>query len=159
MGERPRTVAFGDNETVNVMDVKRMLDIDRYGRVSVDAATPEMLYPDRGLLAPEKNLGFLRRCVDGFRWVNFASQASGRIYLKMEAGVPIWVDRAPLQSALSDPDTQVGVQAVARDALNGTVAFADRPQYLRHHEAEASKSPSNGAAAATLGVWGDAQDH
>src|SRR6202023_694488 len=33
LGRRPRTVAFGDNNTVNVLDVKRMVDIDRYGRV------------------------------------------------------------------------------------------------------------------------------
>ena len=45
LGERPRTVAFGDNETVNVLDVKGMLDIDRYGRVFVDAAAPERALP------------------------------------------------------------------------------------------------------------------
>ncbi len=55
LGERPRTVAFGDNDTFNVLDVKGVLDIERYGRVNVDAAAPEFLYPDRGLLAPEHN--------------------------------------------------------------------------------------------------------
>ncbi len=147
MGERPRTVAFGDNETVNVLDVKRMLDIDRFGRVSVDAAGPDMLYPNRTLLAPQNNLGFLRRCIEGFRSVNFASQASGRIYLKIEAGNPVWMDRAPLQSALLDPDTRVGIRAVVRDVLDGNIPAADRPQYLRHHG-------RGTAEAATLGVWG-----
>jgi hypothetical protein len=152
MGERPRTVAFGDNETVNVLDVGRMLDIDRFGRVSVDAAAPDMLYPNRGLLAPENNLGFLRRCIEGFRRVNFASQASGRMYLKIEAGVPIWVDPAPLQSALLDPDTRVGLRAVARNAFDGNVSVADRPQYLRHHGQDAAEN--DGSKTATLGVWG-----
>ncbi len=46
LGERPRTVAFGDNETFNVLDVKATLDIERYARIDVDAAAPEYLYPD-----------------------------------------------------------------------------------------------------------------
>ena len=36
-GERPRTVAFGGNRVLNVLDVKCMLDIERYRRVNVDA--------------------------------------------------------------------------------------------------------------------------
>jgi len=44
-----------------------MLDIVRFGRVNVDATAPQFLYADRRLLAPEHNLGFLRRCIDGFR--------------------------------------------------------------------------------------------
>jgi hypothetical protein len=51
LGERPRTAVFGDNDTVNILDVKRMLDIDRYGRVFVDASTPAELYRDRQSLA------------------------------------------------------------------------------------------------------------
>src|ERR1700689_3686876 len=50
LGERPRTVAFGNNDTVNLLDVGRMLDIDRYGRVNIDAVGPEFLYPDRHIL-------------------------------------------------------------------------------------------------------------
>ena len=90
--ERPRTVAFGDNETVNILDVRGMLDIDRYGRVFVDAASPAELYRNPELLRAEHNVGFLKRCVEGFRRVNFAAQASGRIYVRIEAGVPVWVD-------------------------------------------------------------------
>ena len=89
LGERPRTVAFGDNETVNILDVKGMLDIDRYGRVFVDATAPEQLYRDAELLAAEHNVGFLKRCVDGIPSRQFAAQASGRIYLRIESGAPL----------------------------------------------------------------------
>ncbi len=51
LGERPRTVAFGDNETFNVLDVKATLDIERYARIDVDATAAEHLYPDPALLA------------------------------------------------------------------------------------------------------------
>jgi hypothetical protein len=145
LGERPRTVAFGNNDTVNVLDVGRMLDIDRYGRVFVDAASPDMLYPDRSVLAADRNLGFFRRCIEGFRHVNFAVQSSGRIYLRIEGGVPVMIDPTALQFALRDPDTRVAVQAVAGHGLEGGVARADPPQYLRR------------AGKATLGVWGEEQ--
>src|SRR5258708_7675351 len=91
LGERPRTVAFGDNDTFNVLDVKGMLDIERYGRVNVDPAPPQSLYPHRRLLDPPHNPAFLLRCMSGFRMVNFADRAPGRIYLRIESGTPVWV--------------------------------------------------------------------
>ena len=62
-GQRPRTAAFGWNDTLNVLDVKCLLDIDRYRRVKIDATSPEALYRDRSQLAPEQNVEFLRQCV------------------------------------------------------------------------------------------------
>ncbi len=148
LGERPRTVAFGDNDTFNVLSVKETLDIERYGRVNVDAASPEMLYADRGLLAPEHNTGFLRRCLQGFRTVNFADQATGRIYLRIESGSPVSMDRSAFQSAISHPDTLCGVRAVAPGALCGEVPSVGDPQYLRGAERV--------GGAPTLGQWGAA---
>jgi hypothetical protein len=147
-GQRPLTVAFGDNDTVNVLDVSRMLDIDRYGRLFVDAKAPELLYRDRELLAAEHNTGFLRRCVEGFRCVNFADQRSGQIYLRMISGNPVMVDGEAMQAAIRDPDTLAGVRAVAPRALGDQAGAAMRPQYLRGHD--------GAAAVPTLGQWGDA---
>jgi hypothetical protein len=163
LGEPPRTAVFGDNDTVNVLDVKRMLDIDRYGRVFVDAASPEGLYRDRADLAAERNLGFLRRCIEGFRCVNFASQASGRIYLRIESAVPVWIDPEALAAALADPDTRAGLRAVARAAVDGQVRAVGSPQYLRPYDASSHRAEhltrtpgtaSNGSILPTLGVWG-----
>jgi len=152
-GERPRTVAFGNNDTVNVLDVNKMLAIERYGRVSVDATSPEELYRDRELLAAERNTGFLRRCVEAFRMVNFADQASGRIYLTMEGGNPVLKDPVAFQAAVLDADTLAGVRAVAPRALAGDVGVADRPRYLDRYEGGAAQEGSG--AAPTLGVWGE----
>jgi hypothetical protein len=148
LGERPRTVAFGDNDTFNVLSVKGTLDIERYGRVNVDAAAAEFLYTDRTLLDPDHNTAFLRRCIGGFRQVNFADQATGRIYLRIESGAPVWRDADLLQSAMSDPDTSSGLNAVAPGALGGGVAQVRQPEYL-HGEGGAGFAP-------TLGSWGDA---
>jgi hypothetical protein len=148
LGERPRTVAFGDNETFNVLDVKATLDIERYARIDVDAAAAEFLYSDRALLSPDKNMDFLRRCVETFRWVNFADQASGRVYLRIERGTPIQQDAAAFDMAARTPDTLAGIRAVAPDALNGKVPDAQQVQYLRAQDG-ANPLPS-------LGQWGAA---
>ena len=148
LDERPRTVAFGGDDTCNVLSVKGTLDIERYGRVDVDAASPYLLYADRRLLGAEHNTGFLRRCVQGFRTINFADQATGRIYLRIESGVPVSMDGPAFRSAITDPDTLSGVRAVAPGALRGEVANSGGAQYL----------PGEGAAGAapTLGQWGGA---
>ncbi len=121
LGERPRTVAFGDNDTFNVLSVKGTLDIERYGRVNVGAAGADSLYADPALLRPEYNTRFLRRCIEGFRRVNFADQATGRIYLQIECGAPVAVDGDALQTAIADADTRSGIEAVAPGALRGEV--------------------------------------
>ncbi len=161
LGERPRTAVFGDNDSVNILDVSKMIDIDRYGRVHVDAATPEELYRDARLLAAERNVGFLRRCVERFRCANFASQRTGRIYLRIESGTPTWVDPEALQAALADPDTRAGLQAVAPAAVEGRCGATDGgPRYLRPYEANAagganfSDARSGADVTPTLGVWG-----
>ncbi len=142
-GERPRTVAFGDNETFNVLDVKCLLDIERYARLNVDAQSPGTLYRDPRLLAAEKNVEFLRRCVKEFRRVNFADQAGGRIYLRIESGIPVSIDRAGMGAALGDADTRAGVRAVAPAAVSGDVPAAAREEHL-----------SGSGARQTLGRWG-----
>jgi hypothetical protein len=145
-GERPRTAAFGDNETFNVLDVKATLDIERYARIDVDAGAPEYLYPDPALLVAEKNVDFLKRCVKTFHWVNFAEQASGQIYLRIERGQPMQKERAAFEKAIQIPDTLAAIRAVAPDALTGNVPDTPRPVYL--------KAKDGPALPPTLGQWG-----
>jgi hypothetical protein len=146
LGERPRTVAFGWNDTLNVLDVKCALDVERYRRVNIDAAAPEFLYSDQRLLAPENNTGFLRQCVDRFREINFADQNTGRIYLRIVSGRPIWADQEALEQAASNPDTRAGLLATASAVFDRAIPGPDRPTFL---------SDAAGADHAhTLGRWG-----
>ena len=146
LGERPRTAAFGDNETFNILDVRVTLDIVRYARIDVDAAAAEHLYPDPKLLAAERNVDFLTRCVKSFHWVNFAEQASGRIYLRIERGQPVEKERSALETAIQMPDALAAIRAVAPDALTGKVPDAPRSRYL--------KAKDGAALPPTLGQWG-----
>jgi hypothetical protein len=147
LGELPQTVAFGTNSSLNVLHVKGILDIVRYGRVNVDATSPESLYVDANLLAPEHNTGFLKQCITAFRPVNFADKATGRIYLRIDCGRPVMVDREAFQQAVSDSCTHAGIWAVAPSAFAGTVPVAGRPEFLLG---------SDGAPpVSTLGHWGN----
>jgi hypothetical protein len=145
-GERPRTVAFGSNDILNVLDVPCMLDVERNRRVNVDARAPELLFADRNLLAAERNTGFLRQCADRFREVNFADQATGRICLHLTSGVADWADPEALERASADPDTRAGLLAVAPALADHSLAGPGRPRDL----ADAAAT----AALHTLGRWG-----
>ena len=149
-GERPRTVAFGDNQTFNVLDPGCLSNIQRYGRIDVDALAPHLLYPATVQLAPEHNTAFLQRCVREFGRVNFAEQDSGRIYLRIHAGRPVWVDAPVLRRAAARADTLAAIRATAPEALDERTATAaagapaaDAPQFL----GEEPVHP-------TLGQWG-----
>jgi len=128
-GALPKTVAFGDNFTLNVLDVEKLLDIERFGRVDVDATAPDKLYPNPALLAAEHNLGFLRRCIQVFNEVNFADQRSGRIYLRVRRGVPTLIDTTMTPSPV--------LQSIV---AKGTPEAINQPLYLED--------------TATLGDWG-----
>ena len=148
LGERPRTVAFGWNDTLNVLDVKCVLDVERYKRVNVDATSAALLYPDVDCLLPANNTGFLKQCIERFHAVNFADQQTGRIYLRLIAGRVVWTDAVPLREALANPDTRGGLAAVAPGVLDRALAMPERPTYLR--------DVPGVEHAHTLGRWGTA---
>jgi hypothetical protein len=149
-GELPRTVAFGSNDTLHVLDVSRMLDIERFGRVNIDAQTPQSLYPNPRLLAPEHNLGFLSKCIEAFREVIFADQHTGRVYLRVVSGIPMRVDREALGKALADPSVRACLRVVAPAVLEGSIAVTEHAEYLH---AEHLKGPPTTPVFATIGQW------
>jgi len=146
-GARPRTVAFGNNDVLNILDVGRMLDIERFRRVDVDATSPSRLYADPSVQEASRNTGFLVRCATLFDEVVFAEQASGRVYLRLRRHAPTWIDQAALARALTDPDTRAGIAGLGIDAERppaGTL-FADTPVRLAEAIGDA---PGD-----TLGAW------
>ena len=59
LGERPRTVAFGWNDEMNVLDVKCMLDVERYRRVERRRGAPaELLSRSRRSSRPSTTRAF-----------------------------------------------------------------------------------------------------
>jgi len=142
-GERPRTAAFGRGAELNVLDVKCLLDVERYRKIDVDASGPQAVYPGGGAMAPEANAAFLRECVRRLAAVNFADRDTGRVYARTEGGRLAWTDPDALARAVADPDTRAGLLAVAPDAIGGAAPrrTAERLDPARFH---------------TLGQWGSA---
>jgi len=67
MGERPRTVAFGWNDVLYLVDEEKLIDIERYRRVNIDARSPGELWPDPAVLQADRNRSFLDRLRTEFR--------------------------------------------------------------------------------------------
>ncbi|MBI4206600.1 MAG: hypothetical protein HY527_16380 [Betaproteobacteria bacterium] len=148
-GERPRTIAFGWNGEMNVLDVKSMLDIDRYRKINVNATAPHEVYPDGHAMAPENNTRFLAQCVRMLPIVNFADRDTGRIYARLESGKLVWTDPEILTTALEDAETRAGVLAVAPAILTDT-GSAGAPQRRAGQAVRADRFH-------TLGQWGQSK--
>ena len=146
-GEQPRTIAFGWNSEMNILDVKSMLDIDRYRKINVNATTPGRVYPDGHATAAENNTQFLMQCARMLSTVNFADRDTGRIYARLASGKLVWSDPGLLAKAMEDADARAGLLAVApailtdaRRAAEGERRPADAVRRERFH---------------TLGRWGE----
>jgi hypothetical protein len=138
-GERPRTMAFGDNSTMNILDLVGLCSIERYGLINVDARCAAALYA-AGASAIDAHTKFIKDCIGEFRAVNFADQSSGRVYLRIESGKLAWVDPEVLPHS-----------AAARAILQGTASECLSVQAPRvavaQHLAERTLAPM-------LGQWG-----
>lgn len=117
LGERPRTVAFGVNGELNVVDVKCLLDIDRYRKINVDAVGPRDVYPDARTMAAANNTQFLLECARRMPAVNFVDRATRRIYARLESGRLAWTAPDLLARALESGETRAGMLAVAPGVL------------------------------------------
>jgi hypothetical protein len=116
-GERPRTAAFGSDGEMNVLDIKRLIDVERYRKINVEAKQPEAVYPDAGAMAPERNLDFLLECARRFPAINLVHADTGRVYARVESGKLSWADPAGLERALADPDARAGLLALVPEAV------------------------------------------
>lgn len=144
LGTTPRTIAFGWNGEINVLDVGMMLDIDRYAKVNIDATAPDEVYPKGDAMAAVNNTGFLRECARQMPVMSFASADTGRVYARLDHGRLAWWDRDELARALRDPQTRAGLEAVI-DAIPASDSPPPAPPVLLEH-----------SLLLTLGRWGEA---
>ena len=140
-GERPRTVAFGLNGKMTILDIKKTLDMERYRKINVNARTPAEVYPDPEKMLAGQNAGFLQECARLIPSITFADQATGRIYGRMEKGEIDWTDGDMLARVIQDGDARAGLEALT-GALPASTAGETRSLI-------AGDTP-------TLGQWGEA---
>ncbi len=111
-GETPRTAAFGSNGSMTVLDVERMLDVDRFRKVRVDARTPDEVLDPAELVA-DANVDFLRRCAADIASLSFADHEG--VYAHVERGRLSWWDDARLAAMGHDAAARVALRALGHD--------------------------------------------
>ena len=125
-GEPPRTVAYGWNTEMTILDIGRMIDIDRFRKINIHACKPEDVYRDRNL-APEHNVEFMRRCARWIPIINFADYRTGKPYARLQHGKWAWFDERRLRNTLQDPETKAVLSAMASDVF-AQITGATEPQ-------------------------------
>jgi hypothetical protein len=123
-GQKPRTIAFGLNGHMNILDVNCLLDIDRYRNINIEARTPAEIYPKPSSRTARTHGEFLRQCVRRIPMINFADHATGQIYAQMVKGKLTWWNRAIFEHAVRDVDTRVAFGTIAmppKDDSSGTL--------------------------------------
>jgi hypothetical protein len=142
-GRPPRTVAFGWNGEMTILDIKSMLDIERFRKINIRAKKPEEVYVDKNL-APEGNVEFLKRCARWIPIINFADYETGLVYARLEHGKWAWRDDQRFAGALNNPDSKAGLEAIApnnHDLIAGTKIDRRNLDLDKTH---------------TMGAWGEA---
>ncbi len=137
----PRTVAFGWNGEMNILDVNSMLDIDRFKKIDVNAKSPEDVYV-ASAQAPENNVDFIKQCARMIPALNFADIETGCLYARMEHGRWTWQDREVFAEKLRDPEAGAGLRAIGTGPAP-TALPGNEPRRLLREDAH------------TIGAWAD----
>lgn len=101
-GDRPRTIAFGGNGELNILDFKCMFDIERYTKINIDAHDPADVYPPSEQMDYALNAGFLVKCAGQLPRINFVDRSSKQIYACMESSKMSWIDPDMIERVMDD---------------------------------------------------------
>ena len=112
LGERPRTVAFSVDGDMTILDIKKMLDVERFKKIDVSGSTPTDIYPDSAKMTAEQNAGFLQECAKLIPSITFADQSTGRVYGRMDNGEIKWTDGDILARVIQDVDSKVALETL-----------------------------------------------
>jgi len=148
-GERPRTMAFGCNGHLVLLDPMGFMQIDRYRHIDLQARSAESVYPADVSEASTQYTHFLRGCLQRIPRVDLASARTGEVYAQFELGQLRAVEPQLLREASSAPALRAGLS---------TAAPALRP-WLEDPASVTAELPRPDAIAPalaqqTLGVWG-----
>ena len=111
LDDPPKTVAHGWNGSMTILDISKMLDIDRFRKVNVDATGPDQIYDGENLAAGH-NTAFLKQCAELIGTIRFADQANGHVYGVMEQGRWVFQDGDYVKQHVRAPDALAGLSAL-----------------------------------------------
>ena len=141
-GERPRTVAFGFNGRMNILDLERLLDVERYRHINIEARTPDAIYTDASSRRAGRHSHFLKQCLRNIPTIDFADYGTGQIYARIVGGKLVAWNPDVYRLAVRDDDVRAAFETIAMAAKSrslGALGDDDRLDPRRH---------------LTLGQWG-----
>jgi len=89
-GQLPKTAAFGWNESMTILDLSLIQDVDRFRKVNVDAKHPDQVLETKDESA--SNTKFIARCIRSIKQVRFAEADTGKVIVEFENGKLVFVD-------------------------------------------------------------------
>jgi DNA-binding transcriptional regulator GbsR (MarR family) len=104
LGEDPKTVAFGENGILRVLDVICMIDIDRYQKINVNALSEDDVYPPAKEMSPQMNMNFVKSCIERLQCVEFVNPMSRKVMASTNHGELVELNVEELKEAISDGD-------------------------------------------------------
>jgi hypothetical protein len=140
-GQRPRTIAFGLNGQMNILDLKGMLNIDRFCNINIEARSPEAVYVAPRTRDRKNAAQFLRQCVQRIPLVNLALEDTGEIYAQIRNGKLVAWNRDIFAEAAHDDDARMAFELIATPPQSGSFGFMSGGLRLDPRESQ------------TLGQW------
>ena len=131
LGELPRTVAFGWNGTMTILDINIMLNVDRYRQVDITAKQADEVFKGADEGKP-LSADFIVQCAKTVKQLDFADPDSLNIYASVSDGSLVWWDDEYLQHKGSDSAMQLVLSALGYESekcagsLDGRSALVDQ---------------------------------
>lgn len=98
-GDRPYTIAYGQNGTLVVVDFEKFCDIDRFQHINVDATAPDQI-EDRKL-SDHNATAFLRKAMKEMKQVDVLVPGTNVVFARSVGG-QVFVDRSRVPDTI-DP--------------------------------------------------------
>src|SRR5262249_51336650 len=146
-GRRPRTVAFGFNGHMNILDLNCLLDIDRYRNINTEARTAVEIYADPSGHKARMHGEFLKQCVRRIPTINFADYETGKIYAQTIKGRLTSWSRRGFELAVRDDNARAAFEAITMPPPEKSSGALEDGAYL---------DPRRNV---TLGQWADHFDY
>ncbi len=102
-GTCPKTIAFGNQDVMNIHNPMAFIDIERYQKINIKAQSPAEVYPEKTNFGVLNNAGFLRQCISRIGQVNFIDENSGLCYLEVVKGHANLRDKSLIKNMLLNP--------------------------------------------------------
>ena len=118
-GHRPRTVAFGLNGRMNILDLNCLLDIDRYRDINIEARTPDEIYAKPLGRGAASHSDLLKLCVRRIPELTFARQETGEIYARIVNGDLVLWNRAAYELAVREASARAAFESIVRPPAHG----------------------------------------